>query len=136
MLIIFALLIVPVTFVMGAVAVDASLWQSERRGAQKDADLAALAGAIELMLNPGNHGDAADATRDYADENDEADNSPTLPDAASEDEHGVYVTDTCVTVNLRHESRPLFMEIWGINVAPDIGAHAKACVDSESFWDI
>ena len=49
MLLIFALLIVPVTFGLGAVAVDASLWQSERRGAQKDADLSALAGALELV---------------------------------------------------------------------------------------
>jgi uncharacterized membrane protein len=49
MLMTFALLVVPVTFVLGAVAVDASMWQSERRGAQKDADLASLAGAYELL---------------------------------------------------------------------------------------
>ena len=49
MIIIFAVLFVPVTVIIGAVAVDASMWQSERRGAQKDADLSVRAGAYELL---------------------------------------------------------------------------------------
>jgi hypothetical protein len=43
MLVLFALLIVPVTFVIGVIAVDASFWQSERRRSQTAAVLAALA---------------------------------------------------------------------------------------------
>ena len=72
-LIIFALLIAPITFAVGIVAVDASAWVSERRGAQKDADLAALAGAIELAMD-GTADAAETAAAAAASTNDEAGN--------------------------------------------------------------
>ena len=47
--IILVILVMTVTFVVGAIAVDLTLWLSERRGSQTDADFASLAGAFELM---------------------------------------------------------------------------------------
>jgi hypothetical protein len=130
MLMVFALLIMPVSFVVGAVAVDASLWQSERRGAYKDADLAALAGAFELIDTP-DADDAEDAALASAAVNDEAGNAGQDPMKVD-----VTVDSSCfntsrldaVSVNLEHDSRTLFSEIFGMDLAPEIGAHAKACV--------
>jgi hypothetical protein len=139
MLIVFALLIAPVTFAIGVVAVDASVWQSERRGAQKDADLAALAGAQALLPEvqdkPGAEADAIA----YGDTNDESGNAASLTagaDPAAAD--SVVVDSSCfgtprldaVRINLNHESRTFFAEAFGISIAPDIGAHARACVGS------
>jgi uncharacterized membrane protein len=42
-------LVLSVMFVIGVIVVDFGLWFSERRGAQKDADLSALAAAQPLM---------------------------------------------------------------------------------------
>jgi len=135
MLIVFALIVVPVTFAIGVVAVDASMWQSERRGAQKDADLAALAGAYELIDPAASASDASDAANAYADANDEAGNG-------SDDQtnvRAVTVDDSCwddsgrldsVTVDLDHDSRTFFATAFGMDVAPSIGAHARACVGS------
>jgi len=41
--------VVTVIFVMAAITIDFGIWFSERRGAQKDADAASLAGAQELL---------------------------------------------------------------------------------------
>ena len=139
MLIIFALIIVPITFALGAVAVDASVWQSERRGAQKDADLAALAGALELVPNTQDQSAAEDAAIDYGDANDESGNADTITVAGAAGEaETVFVDNSCfgtgrldsVSVNLDHKSRTFFAEAFGLSIAPNIGAHARACVGS------
>ena len=141
MLMMFALLVVPITFILGAVAVDASVWQSERRGAQKDADLSALAGALELAFEQDQQ-NAESAAINAADTNDEVGSAPGIT-AGSDDgaANTVVVDDACfpgnttlplnaVTVNLDHDSQTFFSIIFGLDVAPDIGAHARACVGS------
>jgi hypothetical protein len=129
MIMVFALLIVPITFLLGAVAVDASVWQSERRGAHKDADLAALAGALELARkNPGDaERDAAEAAAGAsAGVNDEVGNASVANLLVDDSCFGVWEYDA-VTIDVRHASRTFFSSIFGLDVAPDIGAHAKAC---------
>jgi hypothetical protein len=134
MLMIFALFVIPVTFVVGAVAVDASLWQSERRGAQKDADMASLAGAYELFDQSAGQAAveqaAKTATANNANANDEAGNAGIIGN--------IEVDNTCfntpnrldsVIVNVSHESGLLFGGIIG-GIVPDIGAHARACMGS------
>jgi hypothetical protein len=131
MLIVFAMIIMPVSFAVGVVAVDASLWQSERRGAQKDADLAALAGATELLLHTTpTAGEAQTAATTSADTNDEAGNASIIG--------SVVVDNSCwhtsrldsVMVNVDHDSRSFFSQIFGHDLAPEIGAHARACIGS------
>ncbi|MEX0749830.1 MAG: Tad domain-containing protein [Dehalococcoidia bacterium] len=131
MIMMFALLVVPITFVLGAVAVDASIWQSERRGAYKDADLSALAGALELAKPVPDGVGAEDEAYASAATNDEAGNAGQDPLKVD-----VTVDNSCfpnddrddgVSVNLTHESRTFFSSIFGMELAPDIGAHAKAC---------
>jgi len=131
MLVFFALLIVPVTFVLSAVVVDASLWQSERRGAYKDADLATLSGALELARPAPDEAGAEAEAFASASTNDEAGNAGS--DASNVD---VTVDNSCfpgdsradaVAVDLTHDSQTFFSSIFGLDVAPDIGAHAKAC---------
>jgi hypothetical protein len=136
MLLVFALIIVPISAGVGVVAVDAAMWQSERRGAQKDADLASLAGAYELL--DANSDQAAiqsaakTAVARNAADNDEADNASII------DPPGIKVDNTCfnsdvldsVTVNIDHDSRTFFADFFGVNVAPNIGAHARACMGS------
>ena len=137
MLIIFALVIVPVALVIGVVAVDASMWQSERRGAQKDADLSALAGAYELLdVQDGTTADQARAAADaFQDANDEAGNAEI---ADGDNLADILVDSTCfnsdvldsVSLNVRHKSRTFFADAFGLSIAPDIGAHARACMGS------
>ncbi|HEY5626221.1 MAG TPA: hypothetical protein VIT93_07005 [Dehalococcoidia bacterium] len=114
------MLLLTVTFFVGAIAVDIGLWLSERRGAQTDADFIALTGAWEL-LNPGatEAGVKSAATAALA-ANDEQLNAEIFGEPeVSED-------GRCVSVNVRHDSRPLFFEIFGLG-SPNIGAHATAC---------
>lgn len=132
-IIVASLVILPVSFMLAAVAVDAGLWQSERRGAQKDADLAALAGAYELLDQSAGEADtiaaAQTATANNADTNDESGNASIIGTVA--------VDKTCfnsdqldsVTVDIDHDSRTFFAGIFGID-APEIGAHARACMGS------
>ncbi len=127
MLIVFALLIVPVTFAIGAVAVDASLWQSERRGAQKDADYAALAGAYEFLDPAGTTGEAEAAANAYAATNNEAGNAEVIQIIAGTNCSGASGTPPShVKADIRHKSRTLFSSIFGLDIAPDVGAHACA----------
>lgn len=129
MLIIIGLVVIPISMLLAAVAVDASMWQSERRGAQKDADLAALAGALELARP--DQGDAAAAAMTSLTQNDEAGNGGS--DAGNV--KNLIVDGSCfntgkndaVTVDVNHESQTFFSSIFGLKIAPDIGAHAKAC---------
>lgn len=124
--------------VIAAIVVDFGLWFSERRGAQKDADLAALAGAWELIdVTPGpEDADAAMAAAEaMLGANNQTENAslarPVVVDDscfASDPRDTSGVPDS-VTVDVRHRSRSLFASIFGL-LAPDIGAHAKACAGS------
>ena len=126
-MIILAVLVMTVTFVVGAIAIDLGLWLSERRGAQTDADFSALAGAFELLDPDASANDAIQAATDNLDANDEQLNA-SLPEPIEVDDscYNRGVNDA-VTVNVRHDSRALFFDIFGVT-DPDIGAHAKACV--------
>jgi hypothetical protein len=141
MLLIFALVVVPTSCLLGAIAVDTAVWQSERRGAQKDADLSALAGAYQLILEQ-DQGDAETAAVNFANENDEGGNADSpVPGSDASVANSVVVDDACfpgndilplnsVSVNLNHNSRAFFQKFFNFNVAPDIGAHARACIGS------
>ncbi|MEX1193706.1 MAG: Tad domain-containing protein [Dehalococcoidia bacterium] len=125
--IILAVLLMTVTFVVGAIAVDLSLWLSERRGAQTDADFSALAGAFELLDPGASAGDAIQAATDNLDANDEQLNASLAQPIEVDDSCYDRGVNDAVTVDVRHDSRALFVDIFGVT-DPDIGAHAKACV--------
>jgi hypothetical protein len=128
-----------VVFVIAAVAIDFSLYLSERRGAQKDADASSLAGAYELLgqdfVNIGNNDFTAiqtaaeNAAYDWADRN-----GVPAPDV-----HNLAVTDSdcfgasavldSVALDAEHHSKALFSSIFGLS-APEIGAHARVCLGS------
>ena len=128
-----------IIFAIGAITVDFGLWLTERRGAQKDADAATMAGAYELLnqdfVNLANNNfpavktAAEDAAYEWAD----------LNGVAAQDVHDLLVDDTdCLgpspvvdTVQLaaEHHTRALFTSIFGLAV-PEIGAPAKACLGS------
>jgi len=136
-----ALIIIPLTAAVGVVALDMSQWQSERRGAQKDADLAALAGAYELMNVQGastvSTAQAAAAANQAV--NDEAGNASIVNSISdiqvdhscfnTKDANGNFVLDS-VGLNVRHKARIFFGEVFGIKLAPDVSAHARACAGS------
>lgn len=136
MLIVFALVIVPVSLVIGVVAVDASMWQSERRGAQKDADLSALAGAYELLAPVADVAAAKTQTASYAATNDESGNA-SIVGKNGEDPGDIVVDNSCfngprpdsVALNINHKSRLFFGDAFGIPL-PKPGAHARACAGS------
>ncbi len=123
--------------IIGAIVVDFGLWFSERRGAQKDADMAALAGAQELLTlalpGPSDAADAQNAASDWLAFNDQSGNAslegPVVVDNScfSDDPADDPNRLDSVTVNVDHDSRSLFASIFEI-VAPEIGGHAKACV--------
>jgi hypothetical protein len=114
--------------IAGAAAVDFGLWLSERRGAQTDSDLPALAGAWELLDQSATATDASDAVDEWLLDNEESGN--TAPENVVVDNScfGIWDLDA-VAVDVSHESRSLFASIVGLD-APDIGAHAKACAGS------
>jgi hypothetical protein len=124
----------------GAIAVDFSLWFSERRGAQKDADLVTLAGVYELL------DEAPDACVKAAEKSDEwaADNGlDPLDDIHNfgcetldfPDDYGAEPgcdalpselgRPNAVFLDIDHETRALFAELFGV-AEPEIGAHACA----------
>lgn len=124
----------------GAIAVDAGLWLSERRGASRDADLVSLAGVYELLDNSSLCAGVPGAVDDWATLNDldPADDVHNLackalafPDGFEDDEgYCEEAPDTgerpnAVALDIDHESRALFASIIGVDV-PDIGAHACA----------
>ena len=134
------ILAMTVIFVIGVIVVDFSLWLTERRGAQKDADLATLAGAMELLqqnfVDPDSNNFAAfeaaaeGAVYQWADYND-------LP---ASDVHNLEIADTdclgparvldSVRLDAEHHGAKLFMSIVNDTFIPEIGAGAKACVGS------
>jgi hypothetical protein len=113
------MLAMTVVFVIGAIAVDIGLWFSERRGAQTDADFAALSGAWALLDPGATEASASDAVNAALAANDEQLN-------ASLGGLEVDLDAGCVSVDVEHDSEPLFFAIFGL-ASPNIGAHAKAC---------
>jgi len=106
--------------VIGVITIDFGLWFSERRGAQTDADLPALAGARECMLR------LASGDPDYGDPQAKVQEWFNLNNEGNATLENVDVECPCVTVDVRHSSRSLFASIFD-KVAPNIGARAKAC---------
>ena len=136
-----------VTFIIGFIVIDFGLWFSERRGAQKDADLSALAAAQELLsltkLSDGNALDVQDAANaralDYAAKNDVADpDNVHLPDpvdsalwtACWEDIGDTSDVMDTYPLDIGHPTGALFGTIFGFTGLEDLGAHARACVGS------
>jgi hypothetical protein len=138
---ILVVLAMTVIFVIGVIAVDFTLWLTERRGAQKDADLATLAGAMELLQqdfvdasnnNPATIRDAAeDAVYDWAAYNE-------LP---AEDVHNLEIEATnclggstplldSVRMDAEHHGARLFISLVDPLFSTEIGAPARACVGS------
>jgi len=125
-----------ITMVMGVITVDFGLWLSERRGAQTDADLPALAGAREYMLwlaegNRCENGGAPDQAAEAAVDN--WFNLNTDQTKADPDPRYTYTVQPdcpCVDVRVKHESKTLFSSFFAPvfdGVAGNIGAHARAC---------
>ena len=119
-MVIFFAAIFTISMFMGVITVDFGLWLSERRGAQTDADLPALAGARECMLR------LASGDPDYGDPQAKVQEWFNLNNEGNATLENVDVECPCVTVDVRHSSRSLFASIFD-KVAPDIGAHARAC---------
>lgn len=116
--------------IVGVITVDFGLWLSERRGAQTDADLPALAGAREYMLwlaegNRCENGGAPDQAVEDA-----VDNWFSLNNGGNASLVSVEADCPCVDVRVRHDSETLFSSFYSPvfdEVSDNIGARAKAC---------
>jgi len=139
--------------VVGVITVDFGLWFSERRGAQTDADLPALAGARECMLQlatgqqePGiaeqrirewfnqNRGQPSDAAGVYCDEAGSGDVC-IVRDMSKTECYDPGNGERCVDVVVKHKSKTLFSSFFAPvfeGVAGNIGAHARACAGAAS----
>jgi hypothetical protein len=129
--------------VVGFVVVDFGLWFSERRAAQTDADMSALAGAQAYVADLLDTGGAFDDAVEWAVKNgvDPAKIDPSNTSNCSAGNSCVDVgigncygngTDTAmrwVESDIRHNTRTLFGKFFDF-AAPDIGATARACVGS------
>jgi len=133
--------------VVGFIVVDFGLWFSERRGAQTDADLSALAAAHELLsctsLSDPQASTVQQAANDraweYAQLNDVTDpDNVHLPDLSDsslwtgcwEDEGDTSDTIDSFPLDVEHPTRVLFGSIFGLLAPEGLGAHARACVGS------
>ena len=135
MLVLF-LLVMTIVFAAGVIGVDAALWHSQRRTAQKDADAAAFAGGLELL----NRTDAADITsrataatyewgkRNGIDSSVFTNSTPQVITGCWDSEPFDGKPDG-VMVDLSGEGASLFSTIWSL-ATPDVGAHAKVCIGS------
>jgi hypothetical protein len=118
-----------IILVAGVITVDVGLWVSERRGASKDADATALAGAWELLDPSATAGDAIAAAEEYLDRNNQEGNASFATE--------VVVDDSCfpdgrldaVTTDVNHDGTSLFISLFANTADFDWvpGAHAKAC---------
>jgi hypothetical protein len=120
--------------IVGVMTVDAGLWLSERRGAQTDADLPALAGARECMLKLATGGvyipDVQGSVQRWFDENNGGDSELVASGTSSGCEPQPDGT-LCVDVTVRDTtSKTFFSSLFSPifdRVAGNIGAHARAC---------
>jgi len=125
---------------VGLITVDFSLWYSERRGAQKDADFVAMAGVYELLEESSSACSSASAKADeWAIDNDidpaddihnfgcETLNFPTNYGAepACSDLPNEPGRPNTVHLDVDHETPALFVTLFGI-ADPEVGAHACA----------
>jgi len=129
--------------VVGLVVVDFGMWFSERRGAQTDADMSALAGAQAYVADLTDTAGAFDDAVEWAVKNgvDPAEIDPSPVSECSDGSSCIQVgvggcyengTDTAmpwVESKIRHNTRTLFGSFFDF-AAPDIGATARACVGS------
>ena len=129
-IIIFAAIFTVFTIV-GVITVDFGLWFSERRGAQTDADLPALAGAREYMLwlaqgNRCEGGGAPDQAVEAA-----VDDWFSLNNGGNASLVSVDANCPCVDVTVKHDTETLFSSLYSSifdEFDPDnIGAKARAC---------
>ncbi len=126
--------------IVGAIVIDFGVWFSERRGAQTDSDLIALAGVYELLTTGSAYADVDIATQQSAvangidpveDLQNLAVRSLEFPDGYETDPDYCHTaTDTggrlnAVVLDVDHDSQAFFAGIFGIGT-PDIGAHACA----------
>lgn len=136
-----------IVFVMGFIVVDFGLWFSERRGAQKDADLSSIGAAQELLAitrlsDPGANDIQTAANRRavyIAGENGVRDPADIhLPDPANgslwtacwADQGDTSDVIDTYPLDIEHDAGALFSTIFGIFAPEDLGAHARACVGS------
>jgi hypothetical protein len=137
---ILTVLAMTVVFVIGVIIVDVGLWVSERRGAYKDADASALAGAQRYVSDLTDDNGAFDDAKVWAELNGvnpvNIDVGQTLdcsPDKSCIDAQLTNCGNSdlmpWVEARIRHESASIFSGIF-TNLLPDIGAEARACVGS------
>lgn len=133
-----------IVFVIGVITVDFGLWVSERRGAQKDADAAALAGVQAYLKDMTDTAGAFQDAVAWAEFNgvDPAriDGSPAT-NCSPKNSCIAVGTSGCredsanpdsmpwVEARIRHDAANLFASIFALD-DPDIGAIARACVGS------
>ena len=132
--------ILTIITIAGVIVVDFGLWFSERRAAQTDADLPALAGARECMLELASGGsytaDPVGAVDDFFELNRVSNTTlEYVSPACEEDDQGRL----CVTVRVRHDVETWFSSfyspIFDAVSDDDIGAHATACAGAAQAPD-
>jgi hypothetical protein len=137
------LLVMTVVFIVGFIAVDLGLWFSERRGAQTAADFSALAGAQELLDDPGDATAAFNAAVELAIANHtDAAAIDGMPSSSCSDgnscidvgvgncrEDGTDTSMPWVEARIRRPGAALFAGLFGLADA-DVGAIARACIGS------
>jgi hypothetical protein len=143
------ILIFSIVTVVGFMTVDVGLWLSERRGAQTDADLPALAGARECLLNLVSDGeynpDVTGAVQNWLAKNNGGEPVSECGDPNAQDDQLCFDADQtstecerqdngqrCVDVVVKHRSRNMFSALPFFNhvfddTAGTVGAHARAC---------
>jgi hypothetical protein len=144
--IILFVLAMSIVFVIGVLVVDFGLWLSERRGAQKDADAAVLAGAQALLKDMNDTNGAFQDAVKWAGYNgvdaSTIDGSPTtncspgnscIAAGTSNCREDASAPDSMpwVEARIRHPGANLFSSIFTLG-EPDIGAIARACIGSPS----
>ncbi len=136
---IFLIGFITVLFVIAAIVIDFGIWMSERRGAQKDADAAALAATYQLLDQEFQSPAATDvaaaeasaqqAAIAWAARNDLPQADLRNFDAANASCLGPTAALDSVSLDAEHHTQAVFASIFGV-VAPEIGAHARACLGS------
>lgn len=131
--------VLTIIFLIGAIVVDWGLWLSERRGVQRAADLAALAGSLDLPYDPASGKDPRFSALEWAARNGYADgvdgvevevellcankilNPPTgicrNPNPSSDDPSPCVPERGCdsIRVTIRKPERHFFSSIFGVS---------------------
>src|SRR5438105_5558288 len=130
------IMVITVFLAVAVLGIDATLWHSQRRTAQKDADAVAFAAGEELFKRS--------TTADIQSRVSTAANAYTAPNGIDSTyfTNGSPVTvNQCfasasfdglpdgVQIDVSKQGSSLFSALWNA-VAPDVGAHAKVCIGS------